>query len=46
MDGRGTDSVPHMVTEVAIRGMYRYWRQVMGIDAAEPPAAISGAADA
>lgn len=46
MDGRGTDSVPHMVTEVAIRGMYRYWRQVMGIDAAEPSAAISGAADA
>lgn len=31
MGGRDYDSVDHMVTEVGIRGMYRYWRGVMGI---------------
>ena len=30
MGGRGIESVDHMVTEVGIRGMYRYWREVMG----------------
>ena len=23
--------IDHMVTETAIRGMYRYWREVMGV---------------
>jgi salicylate 5-hydroxylase large subunit len=31
MGGRDYGSVDHMVTEVAIRGMYRYWREVMGV---------------
>jgi hypothetical protein len=31
MGGRGTESVEHMVTEVGIRGMYHYWREVMGL---------------
>jgi salicylate 5-hydroxylase large subunit len=31
MGGRETESVEHMVTEVAIRGMYRYWRETMGL---------------
>jgi salicylate 5-hydroxylase large subunit len=31
MDGRGIESVEHMVTEVGIRGMYHYWREVMGL---------------
>jgi salicylate 5-hydroxylase large subunit len=31
MSGRDTESVEHMVTEVAIRGMYRYWRETMGL---------------
>ena len=31
MGGRGTESVDHMVTEVGIRAMYRYWREVMGL---------------
>jgi salicylate 5-hydroxylase large subunit len=30
MGGREIASVEHMVTEVGIRGMYRYWREVMG----------------
>lgn len=30
MGGREIASTDHMVTETAIRGMYRYWRQVMG----------------
>jgi salicylate 5-hydroxylase large subunit len=30
MGGRGVESVDHMVTEVGIRGMYRYWREAMG----------------
>jgi salicylate 5-hydroxylase large subunit len=30
MGGRDIESVDHMVTEVGIRGMYRYWREVMG----------------
>jgi hypothetical protein len=31
MGGRGVGSVDHMVTEVGIRGMYRYWRKAMGL---------------
>jgi salicylate 5-hydroxylase large subunit len=31
MGGREIDSVEHMVTEVGIRGMYRYWRSAMGL---------------
>ena len=31
MGGRDVGNTDHMVTETAIRGMYRYWRQVMGI---------------
>jgi salicylate 5-hydroxylase large subunit len=31
MGGRAVESVDHMVTEVGIRGMYRYWRQVMAL---------------
>jgi salicylate 5-hydroxylase large subunit len=31
MGGREIESVEHMVTEVGIRGMYRYWRQAMGL---------------
>lgn len=30
MGGRDTDDSDHMVTETLIRGMYAYWRQVMG----------------
>ena len=31
MGGREIESVEHMVTEVGIRGMYRYWREAMGL---------------
>jgi salicylate 5-hydroxylase large subunit len=31
MGGRAVESVDHMVTEVGIRGMYRYWREAMGL---------------
>jgi len=31
MGGREIESVPHMATEVGIRGMYGYWREVMGV---------------
>ncbi len=31
MGGREVAPTDHMVTETAIRGMYRYWREVMGI---------------
>jgi hypothetical protein len=31
MGGREIESVDHMVTEVGIRGMYRYWREAMGL---------------
>ena len=31
MGGREIESVDHMVTEVGIRGMYRYWRETMGL---------------
>ena len=31
MDGHGVGGAEHMVTESLIRGMYAYWRQVMGI---------------
>lgn len=30
MGGRDIDNTDHMVTETAIRGMYGYWREVMG----------------
>lgn len=30
LDGRDVKSTDHMVTETLIRGMYAYWRQVMG----------------
>lgn len=30
MGGRGTENTEHMVTEVAIRAFYQYYRQVMG----------------
>jgi salicylate 5-hydroxylase large subunit len=29
LGGRGVENTEHMVTETLIRGMYRYWRQVM-----------------
>lgn len=29
MGGRDIGDTDHMVTETAIRGMYRYWREVM-----------------
>lgn len=29
LDGHGVQPTPHMVTETLIRGMYRYWREVM-----------------
>jgi hypothetical protein len=31
MDGSGTENTEHMVTEVAIRAFYAYYRQVMGL---------------
>jgi salicylate 5-hydroxylase large subunit len=31
MGGRDIESVDHMATEVGIRGMYRYWREAMGL---------------
>ncbi len=31
MGGHGIAPTDHMVTETAIRGMYRYWREVMGL---------------
>ncbi|MCL2428286.1 MAG: aromatic ring-hydroxylating dioxygenase subunit alpha [Alphaproteobacteria bacterium] len=31
MGGREIEPTDHMVTETAIRGMYRYWREVMGL---------------
>jgi salicylate 5-hydroxylase large subunit len=31
MDGEGVQATPHMVTETLIRGMYGYWRRVMGV---------------
>ena len=31
MGGREIAPTAHMVTETAIRGMYRYWRGVMGV---------------
>ncbi len=31
MGGREVAPTDHMVTETAIRGMYRYWREVMGL---------------
>ena len=29
LDGTGIGPTDHMVTETLIRGMYRYWREVM-----------------
>jgi salicylate 5-hydroxylase large subunit len=31
MGGRGTENTAHMVTETAIRSMYKYYREVMGL---------------
>ena len=31
MGGRGTEGVPHMVTEVALRAFYRCYREAMGL---------------
>jgi salicylate 5-hydroxylase large subunit len=31
MGGRDVACADHQVTETAIRGMYRYWREVMGL---------------
>ncbi len=31
LDGTGVQPTPHMVTETLIRGMYGYWRSVMGV---------------
>ena len=31
MGGRAIESTDHQVTETAVRGMYRYWRKVMGL---------------
>lgn len=30
-DGRDVKPTPHMITETLIRGMYGYWREVMGL---------------
>jgi len=38
LGGRGVEDTEHMVTETLIRGMYRYWRQVME---AEPAGGIA-----
>lgn len=35
MGGREIECTDHMVTETAIRAMYRYWRKVMGYDHAD-----------
>ena len=32
LGGRGVENTDHMVTETLIRGMYRYWREVMEAD--------------
>jgi salicylate 5-hydroxylase large subunit len=31
LGGAGVENTDHMVTETLIRGMYRYWREVMGL---------------
>jgi salicylate 5-hydroxylase large subunit len=31
MGGRAVHDEPHMVTETAIRGLYQYYRSVMGL---------------
>ena len=31
LGGRDVGDTDHMVTETLIRGMYRYWREVMGL---------------
>jgi salicylate 5-hydroxylase large subunit len=42
LGGRDVGETEHMVTETLIRGMYRYWREVM--EAPEPDASTSGEA--
>ena len=45
LGGHGVADTDHMVTETLIRGMYRYWREVMEApDAATVPAALIPAA--
>jgi hypothetical protein len=31
MGGRGVQNEDHMVTEAAIRGFYRHYREIMGL---------------
>ena len=31
LGGRGVEDTPHMVTETAVRGFYKYYREVMGL---------------
>ena len=31
LGGRDCDDAPHMITETAIRGFYKYYREVMGL---------------
>jgi salicylate 5-hydroxylase large subunit len=31
LGGRGTEDAPHMVTEAAVRGFYKYYRELMGL---------------
>ncbi|WP_137892926.1 aromatic ring-hydroxylating dioxygenase subunit alpha [Ramlibacter sp. 2FC] len=38
LGGREVENTDHMVTETLIRGMYRYWREVMEKPQAEPAA--------
>ena len=42
LGGHGVADTDHMVTETLIRGMYRYWREVMEPDdsAPLPPAGV------
>ena len=45
LGGRGVENTEHMVTETLIRGMYRYWRQVMEAEpAGEMPGEMAGQA--
>ncbi len=34
LGGRDCDDAPHMITETAMRGFYKYYREVMGLSAA------------
>ena len=42
LGGHGVADTDHMVTETLIRGMYRYWREVMEPDDAPAPATAAG----